>query len=315
MRLLKSGTTPTTQKKAFLLSDEAYSDIKSIKIAAGNGTTNFGEIPNGTPMGLDSNGLHRPAGSGEVDGTQASVTTIQLESGEAANLYVDDAVEILSTLGVQGTATLADLTAGGDDITVTGINRDGLAHVIQLTDPSADKEDITGALSWAGVPGESVATLDLTLGYSSSAIDSTIQELADAINTLGGGLFSAVVVGTGSNVVDDAAVTGTLSGGLAPGAQIATKTLTAVDKTNHTVSFSGAVSVVDGDEVRVVNGGTAVCWLKEPHNTIAGYGDDGQPFHAAQGNQGVFGYARVDESEGRGISDFIKADLAMTIFE
>jgi len=317
MILLKTGTTTSKNALAFLLTPRNQVDSKSYTFAADNGTTNFGEVKNGTPLGLDSDSKARPCGNGGVNGVVAASATVIMEDGEAANFYAADDVQLVSTLGVAGTGTMTDLTAGGDDIALEGITNNSLAHTVTLVDPAADKEEITVSIVWAGDPENSVATIVATLGYSSAAIDSTIQELANAINTEAGWLVEAVVVGTGTNVIDDAAVTGTLSGGAAAGGVLdASNIIVSVNKTTHTVVLTDVATLADGDKMQLVNGATPVAILDVPHSTsLRQFDDDGEAIHADQHAKGLVGPMRVTSANITGNSVAIRAALPLVTFE
>lgn len=97
------------------------------------------------------------------------------------------------------------------------------------------------------------------------------------------------------------------------GAVIATKTLTAVDKTSstHTVSFAGAIDVTDDDVVQLTNGAetcvgilTGNVWAYRPYPTTR-YDPEGVMLRSGS----------VYASLCRGVGDLIQADLPRVFFD
>jgi len=159
-------------------------------------------------------------------------------------------------------------------------------------------------ISWAGAPFASVGTFNFILGYSAAAIDSTAGELADAINNLTGGALQAVVVGTATNVIDDAAVTATLAGGIATGADIdASNIVVSVDKATHIITLTDAVTVADGDQIRLDDGSqTPTSVLEKSVNTFDYVDSAGVAQHGDVAAKGLMGNVRATAANLRGYS-------------
>lgn len=94
-------------------------------VAAGNGVTNFGLLPGGTPLGLvTATGLVRPCGKSTCDGAQIGVTVVTVH--EAANFYIGDEVSfydaatgaLISTKTLTGVDKTAKTVAFAGAITV-----------------------------------------------------------------------------------------------------------------------------------------------------------------------------------------------------
>lgn len=249
--------TADTEKGTFLIGD--LHTVRSGILAASNGTTNFGLVRGGTPLGeITASKKLRPCGKTTANGAQASVN--QVAVNETKGFRTSDVVDVLSTLGVEGTAVLDGDGASGADIEIESSTADGIAHAIQIVNPGAD-HDLQAAvtLSAAGL-----ATVVVTLEYASAAIQSTVDEVIAEINASAGQWIEARLAsgGTGSNTA--AAVASTpLAGGIAPGGTIATgRTVSGITPDTDMTLSGAAFTVADGDKVQLNNGAqTAVGYM------------------------------------------------------
>lgn len=83
---------------------------ESETMVVGNGTTNFGQVKSGTPMGkITSSGKIRPCAKVTVNGAQSSVNELEMASVE--HFYVGDVVTVYDVSGDTTIATTRSITA------------------------------------------------------------------------------------------------------------------------------------------------------------------------------------------------------------
>lgn len=208
----------------------------------GDGSTDYGDIDQGTVMAKDSNGKLHPAGWQKCSAASATNTaTVE----DASNFVVGDTVEIRSNAGVYDAVTI---NAGDNpstlDITANAVGDSGLS--IALVDPSANSQPLS--FSVADDSGDTLVSVSLATD-GGGAITTTVAELAAYINanTIAMGL-NASNAETGADVCQAVAATD-LTGGLAQyGAVASARTVSST--TSTTVVFDGAaVDIAAGDHL------------------------------------------------------------------
>lgn len=108
-------------------------DTRTVVLAQGNGTTNFGKVLAGTTIGLvTATDKGRPCGQTKADQAQSGVTEIDVD--DATNFFVGDTINCTSLLGVAGAVTIDADGAGTGNLVLTSKSNDGLAHRIILAD-------------------------------------------------------------------------------------------------------------------------------------------------------------------------------------
>lgn len=90
-----------------------------VTVQSGNGTTYYGELPGGTPIGIiAASGLARPCGKTTVKTTGAALTTVEVNEGN--NFFIGDVVEFLD--GATGALIAAK--------TLTNVVKTGATHSV-----------------------------------------------------------------------------------------------------------------------------------------------------------------------------------------
>lgn len=276
---------------------------RSILIAKDNGTTGFGLVKAGTPLGkITASGKYRPCAKKRVSVANA-VAAATIKVADASAFYVGDVVDVISTAGVAGAATLDGDGAAGADIDLESATIDGLAHTVQIIDPGTD-----AALGHSVTvnPSTGVATIVVILEYSSAAIQSTVAEVIAELQSADIARFVKASSGGGTTSNTAAAVAATpLAGGLAPGAVIANNaTVSAVDKaaSPNTVTIGSSILTAVGDVIQNTDGSeTAELICDRTVNTFDGYlsEQNGTPTYADQGSVGGFvGLFKVADMPG-----------------
>ena len=103
-------------------------------VASGNGTSYFGRLPAGTPLGVvAATGLARPCGKSTVNGALIGATTIVVN--EAENFYVGDEVSFYdaATGALIATKTLTGVDKTAKTVTFTGAITVGDGDPVYLT--------------------------------------------------------------------------------------------------------------------------------------------------------------------------------------
>lgn len=230
-------------------------------IVKDNGTTGFGAILAGTPMGkVTASGKFRPCGKGVVS-AGATSATIALGTDNGQNFYVGDSVNVYSTLGVLGAVTM-DAT-GGETIVITGKTRDGLAHTLALVDPSLGGQSLSQSVSVN--PSTGVATIAINLATAQPTLTIVCCGSAETIvvTSKNGKLHAVALVDPSANdqalaqdVVFDANGVGTIRILLATngGGTITSTVAQVLAELNSDVSGSivtCALGTAEGDETAI----------------------------------------------------------------
>ncbi|MDP3940609.1 MAG: hypothetical protein Q8R92_21050 [Deltaproteobacteria bacterium] len=240
--------------RAIRTSDYGARYLQGVTVAKDNGTTGFGQVLAGTPMGrITATGKYRPCAKQAIS---QGATAAALPVSDAACFYVGDAVDVISTLGVVGSVNLV-ASAGDDTIEVVGRSRDGLAHTVALADPGANDAALGQTVTRAA---NGVATIQISLatGGDGSISSTVVQVIAELNRGEAGSLVYASLAdgddGTATTTAVDAAA---LAGGLAPGGTLLTNsTVSAVAKAANpnTVTVGSQITVVSGDVIRARDG-------------------------------------------------------------
>jgi len=268
-------------------------DQKIIRTMAkyGAGLVPFGRVKAGTPLGkITATGKYRPCFSSRADHTQTSAT---VKVDDATNVFVGDLVDLVS-IGKAGTKTF-NANATPETLTITGVNKDGLAHSVQLLASTGnDKLLSTTCTITAGV--YAIQVISATGG--AGAITSTPADVAGILNAEYGHILAATYSATTQPVAAIAAQA--LAGGIATGAKLLTaEAVTVVDKTSaqHTFTTGTSVTPQVGDTAMLNNGAeTAVGLLDLDANTYTGSVDDDNALVAYEPSVGLVLGGIVTES-------------------
>lgn len=122
----------------FEKADSPFIEIRDTRVRTMDdlnaGSNAFGKVLEGMPMGvITATKKIRPCLNTVVDGDQSAVTEIDVDDATAA--FIGDLIDIISQ-GKIGTKTF-NANAVPETITLTGRNKDALAHSVQLVDPAA----------------------------------------------------------------------------------------------------------------------------------------------------------------------------------
>jgi hypothetical protein len=246
-------------------------DVRTMDDASAGGTA-FGLVQDGTVMGeITASKKVRPCGNTEVTLGQTSGT---IKVDDATNFFVGDLIDYVSA---GGRGSLAWSVNGGTAVvTLTGRNKDGLAHAFILTDPSGNDKALSVGVTESG----NVRTVNVSLATGGAgAITSTAAQVAAAINAAVGDIVTAVASGDSNPVIAKSSTP--LAGGIAEGAQLLDGVaITGVDKTSaqNTVTTGTSITSVAGDVVRLDNGAqTAIGLLSTDANSYTGEVISGTP--------------------------------------
>lgn len=100
---------------------ECRSTPLEVAVIKSNGTTVFGVIKSGVPLGkITASGKYRPCGKQLVNGAQVAVTTIAMLKTDG--FFVGDVVTVWDTSGAVALATTRTITAivAGTSVTISG---------------------------------------------------------------------------------------------------------------------------------------------------------------------------------------------------
>lgn len=300
----------------FEKADSPFIEIRDTRVRTMDdlnaGSNAFGKVLEGMPMGvITATKKIRPCLNTVVDGDQSSVTEIDVD--DATSAFVGDLIDIISQ-GKIGTKTF-NANAVPETITLTGLLKDGLAHTVQLINPSANSQ----VLRVEATVAAGVYTIKVYLATDGSGvITSTPADVVAALNAAVGHILVATYSATTTPCTAVAAQA--LANGVAEDALVLDGVaITAVDKTSaqHTITTGTTVNVQDGDILRLDNGAqTCLGLLTHDANTHTGlYDEDNDPI-LQEPSCTVALSGIVDESLlPVTLSDAQKADLSHFIFE
>lgn len=274
------------------------------KINAGSNA--FGLVKAGTPLGkITATNKFRPSFNTKCTLGQSSAT---IKVDDASNCFIGDLVDHVAG-GTVGTKTF-NANATPETITITGVNKDGLAHSVQLLASTGnDKLLSTTCTITAGV--YAIQVISATSG--AGAITSTPADVCGKLNAEYGHILTATYSATTQPVAAIAAQA--LALGVATGAKLLSGVaVTGVDKTSaqNTITTGSVILSVTGDLVRLQNGAeTAVGLLDLDANTYTGAVDDDGALVTYEPSVGVVIAGLVTESLlPVSLSDAQKADLS-----
>jgi len=237
------------------------------------GSTAFGRVKDGTVMGkITATGKVRPCGNTKCTLGQSSAT---IKVDNAKNFFIGDLIDVES-LGAVGTKTF-DANAVPETITLTGLLKDGLAHTVQLIDPSANDQLIRVEVTVAA----GVYTIKVYLATGGAgAITSKPADVVAALNAAVGHIM--VATNSANTTAVTAVAAQTLAGGIAEGALLLNGVaITGVDKTSsqQTITTGTSIASETGCYVRLDNGAeTAIGLIVNDANSYLGMVDeDGTP--------------------------------------
>ena len=341
------------------------------------GDTPFGLVKEGTPMGvITATKKVRPSLNTEVDGDQSGVTEIDVD--DATNAFIGDLIDLIARSGAVGAVEFE--ANAQENITITGVKKDGLAHSVALIDPALADQPLRVEVDVAGTGvrtcrvyletgGGAVGAVEFEanaqpenititgvkkdgLAHSVEILASTGNDvLLSAAAAIAAGVYAITVTcatgGGGAITSTPADVCGLLNalfGDIIAATYDATTTaclavaaqalglgvaedalvldgvaITAVDKASaqHTITTGSSVIVQDGDVLRLDNGAeTAIGLSSHDANTYTGsLGSDYEPALQEPTVDLVLDGAVIESRLPVSLSEAQKTDLFRFILE
>ena len=165
-------TTSAVTSRQCLKGTHGLDTLRGETMAVSNGTTNFGKVSSGTPMGkVTSTGKVRPCGKTQPNADQATVTTLNVN--EAENFYIGDKVEIINmaTGAVRGNKTLTGVDKTSSPNTLTWVGAVTPIKAIDVVQLDSAEAGFAGAEDTLGVLLSDVNTFNKDIGLEGTHMD------------------------------------------------------------------------------------------------------------------------------------------------